>query len=209
MSILSFFLVIFIAIKITKLETRFSLMLAMILTYLVYSDKSLVGRVNTISDKIWNRNKPENQPNIPTILMKDWYLFWKDYLRDIVEHNKENYLDIMKSLKRFQQIYLEVINGADVPHQRLENLGILQKEILNLLHSTVHSLPVTQKESLENILTQKLDFVKLELDFRMEEIRNFINNDWDNGNINYLSKPMYSNSLSTLPHNYSSNFDFY
>lgn len=207
MSILTFFLVIFVAIKITKLETRISLLLALILTYIVYSDKSITANISKISQKIWKTDK--QNPGIPNILMKDWYLFWKDYLRDLVEHNKENYLDIMKSLKLFQQTYLETINGGDIPHQRLDNLAILQKEILNLLHSTIYSLQVSKKETLENILTNKLDFVKSELDFRMEEIRNFINDDWDKGNISYLSKPIYSKSLSTLPYNYSPNFDFF
>lgn len=204
MSILLIFLVIFIVIKVTQLETRFGFILAIILTYIVYSNKNIKDKITKIVTKT-----SDKKPVIPSIIMKDWYLFWKDYLRDIAEHNKENYFDIMKELRHFQQIYLEIINGADVPHQRLENLNILQKEILNLLHSTIYTLPVTQKQILENILVSKLDFVKSELDERIEDIRNYINNDWDKGNIDYLSKPMYRNSLSTLPYNYSPNFNFY
>ena len=146
---------------------------------------------------------------IPDIIMTDWYFYHKDYLKDIFEYNKENYIDIMKSLKHFQQIYLEIINGGNVPHQRLDNLTLLQKEILNMIHSTIYTLPVTKGEVLENILVEKLEKVKKELEFRLDEIRNFINEDWDKGNINYLSKPLHSNTLDGLSPNYSPNYDFY
>lgn len=204
MSILLFFLVIFIIIRITKLETKTTLLLSLIITYFVYSDRKILKQISSITTKGTSK-----EATIPDIFMKDWYLFWKDYLNDIREHNRENYIDVMKTLRHFQQIYLETTNGADIPNQRYENLALLQKEILNILHSTIYSLPVTHKEKLENILNNKLEFVKKELDYRLEEIKNYINNEWDKGNINYLSKPIYKNELNTLPFNYSEKYNFY
>lgn len=206
MSILIFFILILLIIKMFKLETRLSLILAILITYLVYSDKSILSKVQNIKFKTKNI---ENINDIPDIILSDWYDYYKDNLKDINEHNKENYNNIMKSLKLFQQIYLEIINGGNIPHQRLDNLKLLQKEILNIIHSTIYNLPVTKDETLENILSKKMDNIKEDLEFRAEEIRNFINKEWDNGNINYLSKPIYSNTLTGLAPDYSPNYNFY
>lgn len=206
MSILVFFLLILIIIKIFKVETKLSLLLALLITYLVYTDRTIFTKINDISD---TAQQKMGMDEIPNIIMKDWYYYMKDYLKDIGEYNKENYIDVMKALKHFQEVYLEIINGANVAHQRLDNLTLLQKEILNLLQSTIYSLPVTKNETLENNLLKKLEFVKTELDFRLEEIRNFINKDWDNGNINYLSKPIYPGTLGSIPPDYSPNYSFY
>lgn len=206
MSILLFFILLLLIIKIFKLDTKLSILLALLITYVVYTNKSILSQVENITTKT---KQTIGMEEVPDIIMKDWYYYYKDYLKDISEYNKENYIDIMKSLKHFQQIYLEIINGANVPHQRLDNLTLLQKEILNMIHSTIYTLPVTKDEVLENILVEKLEKIKKELEFRLDEIRNFINDDWDKGNINYLSKPIYPNTLGGLAPEYSPNYDFF
>jgi hypothetical protein len=206
MSILAFFLLILIIIKIFKIETKLSLLLALLITYMIYTNKTIFTKMNNMSDTVQQKMGIDEVPNI---IMKDWYYYLKNYLKDIANYNKENYIDVMRSLKHFQELYLEIINGANIAHQRLDNLTLLQKEILNLLHSTVYTLPVTQNETLENNMLKKLEFVKTELDFRLEEIRNFVNKDWDNGNINYLSKPVYPGTLTSIPSDHSPNYSFY
>lgn len=86
---------------------------------------------------------------------------------------------------------------------------MLQKEILNLLQSIVINLPVSQNETLENILDDKINKVKSELDFRMDEMRQIVNKDWNEGRITQFTKPIYPNQLTTLPSDYSPNFSFY
>jgi hypothetical protein len=206
MSILIFFLIILLLIKIVKLETKLSFLLALLITYAVYTNKSIKNQIKYLTN---STKKQLNMETIPEIFLKDWYKYWASYLRNITDYNKENYLDIMKSLKHFQQYYLEVINGSDLGHQKLDNMSLLQKEILNMMQSTVLSLPVSQGEQLENILIDKLEFLKKELEFRINEIRNYINNDWDSGNINNMTKPIYNNTLTSIPPDYSANYSFY
>jgi len=206
MSVLIFFLIILLLIKIVKLETKLSFLLALLITYIVYTNKFIKNQIITLTN---STKKQLNMETIPEIFLKDWYKYWAKYLRDITQYNKENYLDIMKSMKHFQQYYLEIINRSNLEHQKLDNMSLLQKEILNMMQSTVHSLPVSQGEQLENILIDKLDFLKKELEFRINEIRNYINNEWDRGNINNMSKPIHNNSLTSIPPDYSPNYSFY
>jgi hypothetical protein len=206
MSVLIFFLVILLLIKIVKLETKLSFLLALLITYGVYTNKSIKNQIKTLTN---STKKQLNMETIPEIFLTDWYKYWANYLRDITDYNKENYLDIMKSMKHFQKYYLEIINGSDLGHQKLDNMSLLQKEILNMMQSTVHSLPLSNGQHLENNLIDKLDFLKKELEFRIDEIRNYINNDWDNGNINNMTKPIHNNTLTSIPPDYSPNFSFY
>jgi hypothetical protein len=208
MSILLYFLFVLLLVRLTKLETKFSILTAILITYVFYQHPSnIIDNIFKLKSKLSKNNTPTE--NIPEIISKEWYLYWKKYFNDIKEYNYENYFDIMKSLKHYHQLYNEIFSGLEMPKHHLDKLSMLQKEILNTIQSTIHNLPVTKNETLENILSLKLEHLKHELDYRLNEMRNFINKDWNTGQISYLSQPIYPNELNTIPSEYSTNFSFY
>jgi len=211
MPILIYFLIILLIIRLTKLDTKFSILLAIVITYFSYKSTKISDTLTKITSTISGSSKSNkvSKDNIPEIVTKEWYIYWRKYLADLKEYNHENYFDMMKSLKHFHQLYNEIFIGLDMPKQHIDNLVMLQKEILNLMQSTIHKLPVTRNETLENILNQKLYNLKEELDFRLKEMRDYVNKDWNAGKISYLSQPIYPNELSSLPVDYSSNFSFF
>lgn len=202
---LLFFLLLVVIIRWIQMETKITLIISIIIIYLIYQSPNTI--ISQINDKVFSSKKEKDI--IPEIYSQKWYHYWKTYFKDIKEHNDENYFDIMKALKHFHQTYNQVFTGVEMPQQHLDNLSLLEKEMLNLLHSTIHSLPATKGEKLDNILQEKIDHFQKELEWRMEDLRNFINKDWNEGKINNRSKPIYPGELATLPYQYSSNYHFY
>ena len=176
------------------------LLLFLILIFLLYRYRN-----SNIISKI--TGQPLSQ--IPEIITQDWYFYWRDYLNNIKEHNYDNYFNIMKSLKHFHQIYNQIYTGIDMPKQHLDNLSILQKEILNILQSTIYKLPTTPHEYYENKINKQINHLQKELDGRMTQLTQFINQDWNSGQINRLSAPVHPNELTSLPIDYSPNYSFF
>jgi hypothetical protein len=212
MNIIVIFIGILFLIKLTKLESNYSILLAILITYTYYKHTSTVLQKNETltTDKYKNDDgNMEDYNEIPHILNVEWVKYWKHYFKDLKEYNNETYFDVIKSLKYFYQLYNDIFNKVNNSSHQIENMAMLQKEILNLLQSIVINLPVTQQETLENILEVKINKIKNELDFRMDEMRQMVNKDWNEGRITQFTKPVYSDILESLPPDYSPNFSFY
>lgn len=207
MPILLYFFIVLLIIRLTKIETKLGILLALIITYLSYRSPQISNIIKSATSSV--SSKDEKIESIPSIITKDWFIYWKEYFYDIKEYNHENYYDVMKSVKHFHQLYNQIFSGIELPAQHLDNLSMLQKEILNTLQSTIYSIPATKGETLDNILSKKIDHLKEELNVRIKELRKFINKDWNDGKISYQSTPIYPNTLVSLPSDYSSNYSFY
>jgi hypothetical protein len=175
------FAIIYFLINFIKPGQNIELMITLAIVYFLYHYNYLNTIIGTKVDTETNLIIPD--PANPT----QWLNDWKTNLLWIDEFNPENYIDIIRGLDYYMELYQDVMNTDYKSNQKYDSLQMLKKEILKTLESTSLSIPITKQNQLDK--TYKL--MENQLGVKDAEVGSVINQQWDAGKVSYITSPIF------------------
>lgn len=181
LSVIVTFAIIYFLINFIKPGQNIELIVTLVIVYLLYHYNYLNTIMGAKVDSETNLIIPDPvNPN-------QWLNDWKTNLLWIDEFNPENYIDIMRGLDHYMELYQDVMTTDYKSNQKYDSLQMLKKEILKTLESTSLSIPITKQSQLD----KTYELMENQLGVKEAEIGSIINQQWDAGKVSYMTSPVF------------------
>lgn len=200
LSVVLTFVFIYFLLNFIKPGQNIELIATFIIVFLLYKYDYLSAVIGSSKTSM---TKDEINLIVPDMHDDNWLDDWKKNLTWIDEYNPENYVDIVRGLDHFQELYQDIMNSDYKSNQKYDSLKMLKQEILKILQST--NLSVSTDALLKSI-EKTHELLENQLNAKEAEVSSVINQQWDSGRISYMTSPVYNltnlNSGNIEPVNY-------